>query len=187
MRFSPPLRMSVTRRGEKERRLGAFIGQHLADAQRDASRPGNQIRLIARSVDSPVVKAIAALAPEIVAGGHSLRLIVAQPDRDTLARDGALADAGALQCEVRWARNPRLMEAHEQLVLGPSACWTGDSMRRDPAKCDAYESFIGDSAEAAGSASASFERLWMASEPLLGPQPVVLRDSGQPAATTPRC
>jgi hypothetical protein len=35
------------------------------------------------------------------------------------------------------ARHPRLVEAHEQLVLGPETCWIGDCMQRDPAKCDA--------------------------------------------------
>ena len=30
MRLRPPLRMSVTRRGEKEQRLGEFVGDYLA-------------------------------------------------------------------------------------------------------------------------------------------------------------
>ena len=84
-----------------------------------------------------------------------------------------LCDAGAVDCEVRWARDPRLIEVHEQLVLGPRTCWTGDSMRRDPAKCDALETFIDDCAESAGTATASFERLWTASEPLPWSPPVV--------------
>ena len=86
MRFSPPLRMSIIRRGEKERRLGAFVGQHLAAAAASAPEPGHEIRLIARSAESPVFKVIAASAAEIAAAGHSLRVILAQPDRDALAR-----------------------------------------------------------------------------------------------------
>jgi hypothetical protein len=180
MRFSPPLRMSIIRRGEKERRLGAFVGQHLAAAAASAPEPGHEIRLIARSAESPVFKVIAASAAEIAAAGHSLRVILAQPDRDALAR-WMLCDAGAVECEVRWARDPRLIEVHEQLVLGPRTCWTGDSMRRDPAKCDALETFIDDCAETAGTATASFERLWTASEPLPWSPPVV-RDASRPAA-----
>ena len=168
MRFPPLLGMSVTRRGEKERRLSAFIGQHLAAAQSSAAQLGCEILLIARSVESPVVKAIGALAPEIVAAGYSLRMILAQADRDASPRGWVLAHA----IEVRRARDPRLIEAHEQLVLGLRTFWTGDSMRRDPAKCDAYESFVDDCAESAGFAAATFERLWMASHPLLERTPV---------------
>jgi hypothetical protein len=40
-------------------------------------------------------------------------------------------------------------------------------MRRDPAKCDAYESFVEDCGEAAGCAAVSFERLWLACQPLV--------------------
>ena len=68
---------------------------------------------------------------------------------------------------VAWAYadiRPRLIEAHEQLVLGPETCWIGDCMRRDPAKCDAFENFIEDCGEASGCAIVSFERLWAISE-----------------------
>jgi hypothetical protein len=53
------------------------------------------------------------------------------------------------------------------MVLGERACWTGDSMRRDPAACDAYESFIDDCADIAGAARSTFARLWAAAEPLM--------------------
>jgi hypothetical protein len=155
--------MSVTRRGDKERRLAAFIGQHLAATHASAREPSHDIRLIARSAESPVFKVIASFAADIAAGEHGLRMIVALPDREALAR---WPFAGAVDCEVRWARDPRLAEVHEQLVLGPRTCWTGDSMRRDPARCDALETFVDDSAEAAAAATASFERLWTAGEPL---------------------
>jgi len=69
-------------------------------------------------------------------------------------------------------RNPRLIEAHEQLVLGARACWTGDTMRRDPAICDAYERFVEDAPELAAAARLTFERLWAASEPLTALPPV---------------
>jgi hypothetical protein len=161
--------MSIIRRGEKERRLGAFVGQHLAAAHASAPHAAYDIRLIARSADSPVFKVIASFAAEIAAGEHGLRVIVALPDREALAR---WPFAGAVDSEVRWARDPRLAEVHEQLVLGPRTCWTGDSMRRDPARCDALETFVDDGAEAAAAATASFERLWTASELLPWAAPI---------------
>ena len=123
-------------------------------------------------MESPVVKAIAAQAAEIVAAGYSVRMIVAQTDADAMPRGWALSDAVEVDCEVRWARKPRLIEAHEQLVLGPQTCWIGDSMRREPAKCDAYETYIDDCPKTAASAMVSFERLWQTSEPLLAGTPV---------------
>lgn len=172
MRLRPPLRMSVTRRGEKEQRLGEFVGDYLAEVQQAESQPGVEILLVARSVESPVVKAIAAQAAEIVAAGYSVRMIVAQTDADAMPRGWALSDAVEVDCEVRWARKPRLIEAHEQLVLGPQTCWIGNSMRREPAKCDAYETYIDDCPKTAASAMVSFERLWQTSEPLLAGTPV---------------
>ena len=172
MRLRPPLRMSVTRRGEKEQRLGEFITDYLAGVRTIAPQPRSEILVIARSVESPVVKAIGSLASEIVAAGFAVRMIVAQTDAECMPRGWTLSDAVEVDCEVRWARKPRLIEAHEQLVLGPETCWIGDSMRREPAKCDTYESYIDDSAEAAASAMVSFERLWRTSEPLLARAPV---------------
>lgn len=167
--------MSVTRRGEKEQRLGEFIGEYIAEARHAHRQPDSEILLIARSVESPVVKAIAAQSAAIVAAGYTVRMIVAQTDADTMPRGWALSDTVEVDCEVRWARKPRLIEAHEQLVLGPHTCWIGDTMRREPAKCDAYESYVDDCAKTTASAIVSFERLWQTSEPLLPGTPVPAR------------
>ena len=165
MRFPPHFRMSVTRREDKEQRLGAFIARNLAPIGEGAQRSVG-LSLIARSLQSPVAKAIAALAPEIAAAGLSVRMILARSDRPAPAAGWADVDAAVPDCEVRLASDPRLAEAHEQLVLGPAACWTGDSMRRDPAAGDAYESYVEDCVEIAGTAAVTFERLWTGAVPL---------------------
>lgn len=195
MRFRPPLRVGVTRHGEKEQKLKEFISHHISRGT-DAAIPGAQLMLVARSVESPLVKAIAGLAGEIAAAGLGVRLILAQFETDGLPEEW---ESGALAFgyEIRWARHPRLIEAHEQLVIDPLTCWIGDSMRRDPAKCDAYESFVEDCGEAAGCAMVSFERLWVASEavaqvsraparPVSAPQAIVagLDAAQQPTAGT---
>ncbi len=166
MRFRPPPGVGVTRHEEKERKLQAFLAHHISNL-----RPGGDVApyphllLIARSLESPVVKAISALGEEIAAAGLGVRLILAHVDRDPAPQDWGRSIAFAH--DIRWARHPRLVEAHEQLVLGPQTCWIGDCMRRDPAKCDAFESFVEDCGEAAGCATVSFERLWHASQPLV--------------------
>ena len=166
MRLRPPLRVSVTRHEEKEQKLQEFIFQHLAGAQHggDASH-ATHLLIIARSLESPLVKAVAGLTNEITAAGLSARMILAQVDREPLPEEWGRAIT--FSHEIRWAKHPRLIEAHEQLVLGPETCWMGDCMRRDPAKCDAYESYVEGCGEAADCAAVSFERLWLASQPLM--------------------
>ncbi len=166
MRFSYPLRMSVIKRGDKEQKLAAFVAAYFSQA-----RDAQDILLIARSIDSPVMKAVAAAAPHVAAAGCAVRIILAQADREALPESWTIGGAVPVDCELRWARNRRLLEAHEQLVMGSDFCWTGDSMRRDPAKCDAYETFVEGDRLVATSSRVSFERLWAASEPLLPQMP----------------
>jgi hypothetical protein len=173
MRFPPQVRMSVTRRGDKEQRLSAFIAGNLALAGQGASPPPmSRISVLARSIESPVARAIGGLAAEIAAAGLPVRLLLVRSDRLLLVGGCIYPQAATLDCEARLTRDPRLIEAHEQLVLGRCACWTGDSMRRDPAASDAYESFVDDCAELASAAQATFERLWTAGEPLFGHRPM---------------
>ncbi|MEQ1576200.1 MAG: hypothetical protein ABL894_00975, partial [Hyphomicrobium sp.] len=67
---------------------------------------------------------------------------------------------------LRHAPDARLLDAHEQLILGPSSVWVGDCMRRDPAKRDAYECYASDSAETAVWAKRSFDRVWVRAHPV---------------------
>src|SRR5262245_43043638 len=102
MRFSQHFRMSVTRRGEKELRLGAFIAQgvrQLGAAVQDAAEsqaPERTILMIARSAQSPVVKSVAALAHEIAGAHVRVRLILARADQAGLEDTFIAAHAAAL-------------------------------------------------------------------------------------------
>ena len=75
MRLRPPLRVSVTRHEEKEQKLQEFICQHLSGPRPGDSGPAFPLMIIARSLDSPVVKAVAGLADEIAAAGLPARMI----------------------------------------------------------------------------------------------------------------
>ena len=164
MSVRPPLRVSVTRHEEKEQKLREFVARHLSESDVGAGAQASQILIVARSLDSPVVRAITGLAEEISAASLSVRLILAHLDGEPQTEDWGRTVAFAH--ELRWAKHPRLIEAHEQLVLSPEICLIGYCMRRDPAKCDAYESYVEDCGEATGCATVSFERLWLASAPL---------------------
>ena len=187
MRLRPPLRVSVTRHEEKEHKLQEFLALHLSHREQasEAERT-THLLLVARSLDSPVVRALAAMADEIAAAGLSVRIILGYIDGDPLPEDWGRGVA--FTHDIRWARHPRLVEAHEQLVIDPSTCWIGDSMRRDPSKCDAYESFVEGCGEAAGCAAVSFERLWLTCQPLvsraaMGPMPI-MEQASQPTIGT---
>ena len=166
MRMRTPLRVNVTRHEEKEQKLQEFLSQHVAAQHHgDASRRSTHLLVVARSLESPVVRAIASLGHEIAAAGLAVRIILAHIDRDALLDEWGRGVA--FMHEIRWARHPRLIEAHEQLVIDTETWWIGDCMRRDPTKCDAYESFVEGCGEAAGCAAVSFERLWTTCQPLL--------------------
>jgi hypothetical protein len=185
MRFPHHTRMSVTRRGDKELRLGAFIARGLDGIAQshELSQPERQaILVIARSGQSPVVRSLAALVHEIAAAGARVRIVLLKPDAHGLPEALIGACARGLDCEVRRAGNPRLIEAHEQLVVGARICWTGDSMRRDPAICDAYESFVEDCPEIAAAAAAMFERLWTDGMPMANDVPAAADRLAPPKA-----
>jgi hypothetical protein len=166
MRMRTPLRVNVTRHEEKEQKLQEFLSQHVAAQNHGGDSPrSTHLLVVARSLESPVVRAVVSLADEISAAGLAVRIILAHIDRDALLDDWGRSVA--FMHEVRWARHPRLIEAHEQLVIDAETCWIGDCMRRDPTKCDAYESFVEGCGEAAGCAAVSFERLWTTCQPLV--------------------
>jgi hypothetical protein len=195
MRLRPPLRVSVTRHEEKEHKLQEFIYQHLAGTEHGGEAGHvTHLLIIARSLESPVVKAVAGLTHEIAGARLSARMILAHVERERSPEEWGRTIT--FSYEIRWAKHPRLIEAHEQLVLGPETCWIGDCMRRDPTKCDAYESYVEGCGEAAGCAAVSFERLWLACQPMatqtvrrlggIGPgsPPPIIEAAPQPTAGT---
>jgi hypothetical protein len=64
---------------------------------------------------------------------------------------------------IRWARNPRLLDAHEQVTYGADMCWSGDAMRRDADKRNPLVLFHMDAPDAALLAQRAFTALWGAS------------------------
>ncbi len=155
-------RMDVVKREAKEDKLKEFISAHLATMT--ASEPTTW-SLIARSSHSPVVKALNALAPEIAKAQVTVRAILAMLDNGAVDAQAETMMLCSTECRV--AGNPRLLEAHEQLVLSATTCWIGDSMRREPDKRDAYECYAADHALTAKWSMTSFARLWAASDAIV--------------------
>lgn len=166
MTMTSPSRMQVVRKEEKELRLQEFIRHELTAMGNMAA--GARCMLLARSPESPVARALATFSAALDDNAIAPRVIFSMPGGSDASRP---ADLDWLQrCTVRFARHPQLVDAHEILIIGTQASWVGDSMRRDPAKRDAYESHTHACNIAADHMARSFEQLWQRSE-TSGPAP----------------
>lgn len=168
MRLKDPRAIDGIRRDEeKALRIKGYLSEFvmsLAAAPADCRR---DIYVLARAVESPVLAAALALSQELAAVRAPLFAIIGAPGPDEEELDLLRAKAAApFDLTVRIARHPRLADAHEQLVLGDSATWYGDSLRRDPWKRDAFESFTARDSAKARTARLAFYRLWQVAEPL---------------------
>lgn len=163
MRAATASRMQVVKKEDKEGKIKELIKRDIE--QRSQGKAGDSepiYLLLARSGESPVARAIAALAPELRAAGIQLMAVLLTDDA-TMTAFGSLAPAGQ---GLRCIGDVRFMEAHELLVLGTSTVWIGDCMRRDPSRRDAYECHADDAEDIAACARSSFFRMWRVALPL---------------------
>jgi hypothetical protein len=180
MRDQASLNTTVVKWEDKEERLCVFIADGIVtldagEAQTQAMLAGT---LIARSVASPVVRAImkvAARAPEALI---QFRTILLSPDG---LDETALRSLADIAPEVRLISDERLLNANEQLVLGPSRSWIGDCMRRDPSVRDSYESFAADCDAMSKRSTSAFQKLWQFAKPL----PPQSRTTGSAGLSSP--
>ena len=167
MRLESAPQICVVKKEEKEAKLASFLRRNLmAGETRSLSAGKASLLMIARSIESPVARALLSLCAEAGHGAFPVRAILTNEDGLTplllSSRGEYLAD---INC--RLASDVRLLDAHELLVLGPATAWIGDCMRRDPSKHDAYEFYSEDAPTAASSAAKSFERIWSSAAPLM--------------------
>lgn len=158
MRFTSPATMRVVKKEEKEARLRDHIAAHIAETVADrAAGAGHVYRLLVRSHESPVVRALALVGGELAEAGIRIQAVVALPGSD---RTLGWPDELAAISECRTVRDMRLLDAHEQLWLGEDTAWIGDCMRREPAKRDAFESYAAGCRETAANARRCFDHFW---------------------------
>lgn len=166
MRLTSPPRIVVSSREDKLTKLQDFITQDLSSRRETPAQDfAHTYTLIARAPDSPVARALQAVAADI--GAANISICVVLLEMEPMAEDAIPASMLDLSAaEVRLLMDQRFASAHEQLWLGEGRVWIGDCMRRDPAKRDAFEIFhIGD-VKAATHASTSFAKVWAAAKPM---------------------
>ncbi|MBU1210734.1 MAG: hypothetical protein KJ587_05600 [Alphaproteobacteria bacterium] len=162
MRDSKTSGLQVVTKEEKEPRVKAFIEQHIEKLEGRPDWAPVEFLLVARSPESPVCRALSALAPALAAQKIAVRVVFTAIDTGAFQGDLA-ASANLLQMATsRIVCDSRLYEAHEQLILDEETCWIGDCMRREPAKRDAYESYTTSSVATAHAAALTFAHLWRA-------------------------
>jgi hypothetical protein len=144
-------------------------------AQLDAGRGARDLRvtLLARSAVSPSCRVLTQRAGEFAERGVRVQAI--------FARLGPVEPLGAFldvvrrlngdenaPASVRWAKNPSLLDAHEQLTLGIRMCWTGDCMRRSADRRYALDLLEENSLGSVHLGELAFSSMWTASKPLPG-------------------
>jgi hypothetical protein len=129
------------------------------------------ITLLLRSASSAPAKALVAMKDELVSVRIRAKAILAKLDPADELRE-LFASLSELSPEVkapelmRWARNPRLLDAHEQATYGTAMCWTGDAMRRDADKRNALAVFDEAAPDRVRLGHLSFAAIWSASAPV---------------------
>jgi hypothetical protein len=187
--------MRVVVDSESSRDLGqSELRRHLQMMSRfvEQAEAGAALTMLLRSPEADPATALIGMTGALERKGVRARVILAriEPDGDLKKLFDALASLAphaAAHELIRWARNPRLLEAHEQVTYGETMCWSGDAMRRDADKRNALTLFDEEAPEAVRLGRLAFEALWAASAPvpkgrLTGPETV--RPSGayeQPA------
>ncbi|MFA5898445.1 MAG: hypothetical protein WC829_04970 [Hyphomicrobium sp.] len=155
---------------DKISKLTAFISDDLdARAAHGMHVSGGCYLLIARSPESPVAQALRSHAARMSSMGIRLRAIFCEVDQ---ASQVHLTAPYSMPSECRLMRDPRLLAAHEQLLLSPTRSWVGDCMRREPGKRDALELYAADCAKTGSHAGRSFEGLWRTTTPIMTVPPL---------------
>ena len=150
-------------------RLAGFYLDRLSVAE-TASVHARSITLLTRSAASPIARAMFASMRDCQRLDVSIQVIVNQLEPADLLSDWMELSVSPVNTsatvELRWARNPALSDAHEQMVLGTTFSWHGDCMRRDPETRDAFETFECFNAAVARRATLSFAALWSKCKPV---------------------
>lgn len=152
--------LQVVAKEDKEPRVKAFIEQHIERLEGRSLTAPLEYLLVARSPESPVCRALSALAPALAEQQVSVKVVFTAIDTGAFQGDLA-ASADLLEMATcRIVSDSRLYEAHEQLILDGETCWIGDCMRREPAKRDAYECYATTAQETSHAARTAFDHLW---------------------------
>jgi hypothetical protein len=130
----------------------------------ESAPPRSSITMVLRSPESDPAKALIGMKGAFQRVGATAKVILAklEPEaelKQLFAALSALAPQLTAHELIRWARDPRLLEAHEQVSYGESMCWSGDAMRRESDKRNALVLFD-EGSDAVRLGRLAFAALW---------------------------
>jgi hypothetical protein len=138
-----------------------------------------KLTMVLRSASSSPAHALIVKARDLMRAGIVAKVLVAtlEPEvelRRLYACLSELSPRDPARELIRWARNPRLLDAHEQATYGSSLCWWGDAMRREADKRNALSLFEDGSPASVRLGQFAFQALWfqstvVAERRLIGP------------------
>ena len=132
------------------------------------AQAGFSLTMILRSPGSDPAKALIGMKGALQHAGVSAKVILAwlEPEDDLKQLFASLSELAPQKPAselIRWARNPRLLDAHEQVTYGEAMCWSGDAMRRDADRRNALTLFDEEAPDTVRLGRLAFEALWAAS------------------------
>jgi hypothetical protein len=151
--------LSDPRQGELRRHL------KMMSRSIEAAREGSVLTMILRSPAADPAKALIGMKGALKQAGMRAKVILAriEPEDELRQLYASLCELDPQQPAhelIRWARNPRLLDAHEQVIYGEALCWSGDAMRRDADKRNALALFEEEAPDAARHGRLAFAALW---------------------------
>jgi hypothetical protein len=154
------------KQAELDRHLDALSG--FVERARETGARAPSCNMILRSANSTPAQALIVMKDTLAAAGVQACAILAKLEPEDELRQlfhtlSALSPNAPATGLIRWARNPRLLDAHEQVTYGADMCWSGDAMRRDADKRNPLILFHMDAPDAALLAQRAFTALWGAS------------------------
>jgi hypothetical protein len=163
MNARSPLPTGPRAREEREATLRAFI---LGEIEAASGERPDAIAVLAFSPESPVTRAVLSLSGDLAARGMGATIILTGGAAATANETWDLVFSSSFTHEIRLTTNPRVLDGHEQLIIGDRAVWFGDCMRRDPEKRDAFEKFVTGEPRETQAARLTFARLWQNAQPI---------------------
>ncbi len=141
------------------------------DDEQPADLTARQVTIIARSPSSPVIQALTSMADDLLTRKIAVQVVFADVDPEKELRDvwsviSELSKKSEHGHLVRWANQPGVLEAHEQMMLGQNMCWLGDAMRREPGRRDGFDLFDTDAPHTCRIGIQSFAAMWKFAKPV---------------------
>lgn len=154
------------KQAELDRHL-EILSRFIARVESDGAEP-RTLTMILRSAASTASLGLIGMSRDLARAGIVAKAVVAslEPEEDLrrlFASLSELCPADSAEELIRWARDPRLLDAHEQVTYGATVCWSGDAMRREADKRNTLSLFDESAPRTALLAQRAFEALWSAS------------------------